>query len=154
MLGALLIAGACREEPTPEYLRLQGPSPEVPDLPKAKAHLLVFWASWCPPCRAETPQLQALAADPPDGVSVVVMSQDDEYADVEKFFGGNPAPALHLRIDPGGTVADLFAVEVLPTSILIANGRRAARFEGPRDWDGRPMRRLLERLAGEATSSR
>ncbi len=152
MLGALLLAAACREEPPPEHLRLQGPAPEVPDLPKAKAHLLVFWATWCPPCRAETPQVQALAADPPDGVSVVVLSQDEEYADVANFFGGNPEAALHLRIDSGGTVADLFGVETLPTSILIANGRRVARFEGARDWDGRPMRMLLERLAAEPAS--
>lgn len=143
---SLACASACRDAAQPPHIRLEGPSPRIEDAPPARAHLVVFWATWCEPCRRETPQLRALAAAPPEGLAVVVFSHDDDLKAVQDFFSGPPDPALHLRLDPGRSAARDFGVQTLPVSVLVADGRLVARFPGPREWDGPGMRRLLRKL--------
>jgi cytochrome c biogenesis protein CcmG/thiol:disulfide interchange protein DsbE len=150
-LCLLAMAWACRSEPPPDYIRLEGSAPALADAPASRARLVVFWASWCPPCREETPQLLALAESPPEGLRVIVFSHDADRTAVESFFDGAPPPDLHLRLDVDEKVASAYGVERLPTSILVVEGRQVARFEGPRAWDSRGMRRLLERLTREPT---
>ena len=152
MLTCAFVLTACREAPPPPYVRLGGPAPaEFSGAPEG-ATLVVFWASWCAPCREETPELVALAEAPPEGISVVVFSADASMEDVRAFFEGPPPAPLHLRMDDGA-VSDAFGVEALPASVFMANGRLLARFDGPRAWDSSPMRKLLARLLKESTSS-
>lgn len=143
-----LLAG-CAEGPVPLYVRLAGPAPSIADAPPSRAHLVVFWATWCPPCRTEAPSLRALADAPPRDVVVVVFSHDQTSQDVHRFFGGPPPPSWHLRPDPDTRIATAFGVEALPASILVVDGRLAARFAGARDWNSKEMRRLLARLVAE-----
>lgn len=147
VLAALLAcAPGCREAPPPSWVRLEGASPRLEAAPATRAQLVVFWATWCEPCRRETPQLRALAANPPEGLAVVVFSHDDDDQAVRAFFGGPPEPALHLRLDPGRSAAEAFGVQALPVSFLVVDGRLVARFTGPREWDSPAMRKLLGKL--------
>nr|BDT33370.1 TlpA family protein disulfide reductase [Myxococcus sp. MH1] len=152
-VAALLLSSpltACRTEPPPpSYLRVEGPAPRLAEVPDSRALLVVFWATWCPPCRAETPQLVSLAEAPPDALRVVVFSHDTDAKAVETFFEGPHPAALHLRLDEGHQVARAFGVDTLPQSVLVVDGRLVARFSGPRAWDSRAMRRLLEKLIRE-----
>lgn len=151
LLVALLAAPACRAPPAPPaYVRVEGAAPALAGVPDAPAHLVSFWATWCPPCRTETPGLRALAADPPAGLQVVVISHDADLAAVEHFLGGPPDPAWHLRLDADRTLGRAFGVGPLPDSFLVVRGRLVARFTGPRDWSSEGMRRLLARLVAEA----
>jgi cytochrome c biogenesis protein CcmG, thiol:disulfide interchange protein DsbE len=145
------LAGACGEhEPAPPaYVRLDAPAPRLENVPAARALLVVFWATWCPPCVAETPQLRALAENPPEHLSVVVYGHDQDISAVRDFFGGDPPPALHFRLDGGEAVARGFGVDKLPASFLVVDGHRMARFSGPRDWSSPAMRRLLRKLIRE-----
>lgn len=144
LLGALL--AGCRSEPAPDYVRLRGPAPIVPGVASQGGVLVVFWASWCPPCRAETPQLRALAEAPPSGLAVKLFSHDTGLEDIERYFAGPAPQALQLELDAGRRAAQAFGVEQLPVSILVVDGQLVARFEGPRDWSAPGTRRLLERL--------
>ncbi|HYD50720.1 MAG TPA: TlpA disulfide reductase family protein [Terriglobales bacterium] len=144
-----LLLGCHDSGSSADYVRIEGPSPALADKPKARSLLVVFWATWCPPCREETPQLRSLAENPPEGMRVVVVSQDDEIRAVEAFLGGVPDSSLHLRIDAGKRLFGLFGVEQLPAAFLVVDGQLRARFEGPRQWDGKTMRALLERLIVE-----
>ncbi|MFY0523428.1 TlpA family protein disulfide reductase [Archangium gephyra] len=148
-LLCLVLLPGCRTEPPPSYVRLDGAAPALESVPTSHALLVVFWASWCPPCREETPGLLELAEKPPEGLRVIVFSHDAHMQDVEAFLGGPPAPGLHLRLDEGHAVARSFGVDTLPASILVVDGRLVARFSGPRDWNSQAMRRLLERLSRE-----
>ena len=147
----LAVLTACADGPVPEYVRLAGPAPALASVPPSRAHLVVFWASWCPPCRTEAPSLRALADEPPPDVTVVVFSHDESVDDVYRFFGGAPPPSWHLRMDPDTRTGGAFGVEALPASFLVVNRRLIARFRGARDWDAKPMRRLLTRLVAEQT---
>lgn len=150
-LALLSVAlGGCREEPSPGYVRLGGQAPPINGAPASRTLLVVFWATWCPPCRAETPSLRALAERPPASLSVVVLSQDRDMDAVRSFFGGDAPAAFHLRLDPGQRVAHSFSVNVLPAAVLVVDGRLVARVVGGQAWDSAGIRRLLERLISES----
>ncbi|MGC4119281.1 MAG: TlpA disulfide reductase family protein [Myxococcales bacterium] len=149
LLVLLPALGGCTREPPPAYVRLDGPAPLLAEAPVSRALLVVFWASWCPPCREEAPSLTRLAQAPPEGLKLVVLSQDASLAEANEFFEAGSDRALHLRLDPGARVFDSFGGGKLPTSVLVVDGRLVARFSGPQAWDSGAMRRLLDRLLRE-----
>ena len=138
----------CFEPALPTYTRLEGPAPVIDRLP-AGAVLIAFWATWCPPCREELPALRALARQPPQGVTVLTLGEEEPEDAIHAFFQGSPPPELNFRRDLDRRYATAFGVDALPTSILVKGGRLVARFEGPQDWASPGMRRLLAKLATE-----
>ncbi len=146
VLSVLLGLTGCAQDPEPNYIRISGAAPPVHHAPSTPAVLVVFWASWCAPCREETPQLVDMARNPPDGLGVATFSHDKSLIEVERHFGHTPDQSLNLRLDPNEETARAFGVDALPTSFLVINGRLAARFNGPRQWNSGPMRRLLRRM--------
>ena len=91
---------------------------------RGKVVLLNFWATWCGPCRAETPDLIDLQKKYKDSLQIIGLAVDVDDADeVQKFaesFGINYPVAvapLELSMQYGGITA-------LPTSFLLdAEGR-------------------------------
>lgn len=138
----------CTEPVPPAYTRLDDPAPALTGLP-AGPTLLVFWATWCPPCREELPSLRALARSMPQGVAIATFGEDDDEPAVRAFFQGEPPTELGYRRDTGRHAANALGVDALPAAFLLADGRLLARFDGPRSWDTAGMRRLLGRLAEE-----
>lgn len=150
LIGIIAAAAwACADGEPPSYTRIEGRAPGMVN--QGGAILVVFWATWCPPCREELPGLRALARDPPAAVAVVTFGEDEEEAPVRELFGGTPPVELGYRRDVERRAATAFGVDVLPAAFLVVDGRLVARFSGPRDWSSRGMRRLLARLASEAS---
>lgn len=149
-LGLLL---ACAEQTPPAYTRVSGPAPAVLSPTRTPATLVVFWATWCPPCREEVGPLRALAQDPPRDLSVVTFGQDEPGANVAEFFGGRVPPELGYRPDSDHRAAAAFGVDVLPATFLVVDGQLVARFGGARDWNSKEMRNLLVRLASEGKAA-
>ena len=53
---------------------------------KGKVSVLVFWATWCPPCRKEIPDLIALRNEfPHDDVSIIGISLDSPDKNLRQF---------------------------------------------------------------------
>lgn len=145
------LALGCAGGDPPSYTRLEGAAPAI--VSARGATLVVFWATWCPPCREELPSLRALARDLPASIALVTYGEDEHEGPVRAHFGGAPPPELALTLDRDRRAASAFGVEVLPAAFLAVDGRLVARFSGPRDWNSRGMRRLLTRLASEPSAA-
>ena len=109
-----------------------------------KPVLLNLWATWCAPCVAEMPTLDALAAREKD-IQVVALSQDLEGRQkVDAFFEKGKFTALEAYLDPELRLMGALKVQSLPTTILYdARGREVWRMTGAEDWQGERVAALL-----------
>ena len=99
---------------------LEGESVTLSDL-RGKVVLLNFWATWCPPCRAEMPAFQQAYADYEDGDFVILSvnaTAQDSAEEVAEFIGefGLSFPVV---LDTTSEVNRLYQVQSLPTSFFI-----------------------------------
>ena len=111
--------------------------------------LLNLWATWCGPCIAEMPTLDALAAREGERLQVLTVSQDLDGRDrVEAFFRKQGYRNLETWLDPEMALMAALKVDTLPTTILYdAQGREVWRVTGMEDWEsGRAALLLAEGL--------
>ena len=89
--------------------------------------LINFWATWCPPCRQETPGLARLANNyRAKGVAVLGISVDEGGTDaIQAFVHEFELPYPVGLVDPASPWAS--AVESLPTTILVDRDGRVAK---------------------------
>jgi thiol-disulfide isomerase/thioredoxin len=117
--GPLLADGA----PAPDFEapRLHGAPVRLAAL-KGRVVLLDFWATWCPPCRAELPWLTALAARyEAQGLTLVALSQDeppDQRALVTDYVQKLPALAPWVALG-NHDLGRVFGAADLPTLYLL-----------------------------------
>ncbi|RMH62313.1 MAG: TlpA family protein disulfide reductase [Zetaproteobacteria bacterium] len=120
-------------------------------LADARGHwvLLHFWATWCPPCRAEMRALHRVAQRA-HHLRIVCVNEDRGGKHGVEAFVRTQAPGMDVLLDEEGRVRRRYAVRALPTSYLIApDGRIFARAIGERDWLGPVGQRLLRALERE-----
>ena len=128
-------------QPSPEIRVgvLGGNAPYRAELLSAPGLKLVnFWASWCPPCRAEHPNLMQLANE---GWTIIGINKSDEQANALGFLRelGNPYAAVGA--DPDGRASIEWGVYGLPETFLVDGaGHIRLRHPGPvtkRVWQSR-----------------
>lgn len=95
---------------------LNGTSWHLRDL-KGKVVLVNFWATWCPPCRKEMPDLQALYDNYKDQGFLVLSISDEDVAKVAPFIAERKI-TYPVLLDPGRNVNDAFVVEGIPKSFV------------------------------------
>ncbi len=82
-----------------------------------KVVLVNFWATWCPPCRKEMPDLDALYRQYKDQ-GLVILALSDETADkVVPFLTAHPV-SYPILLDAGRKVNDEFHVNGIPKSFV------------------------------------
>lgn len=84
--------------------------------------MLNLWASWCPPCRAEMPVFDRVAADR-DDVLIVGVAVDDALAPAEAF-AGEVGVRYPLAFDADGSVAAAYPTPGLPATFTISSDGR------------------------------
>ncbi len=99
---------------------LQGKAWHLQDL-RGKVVLVNFWATWCPPCRKEMPDLDALYNKFKDRGFVVLAISDEEAAKVSPFIAQRKI-SYPVLLDPGRKVNDTFIVEGIPKSFVYDRG--------------------------------
>jgi peroxiredoxin len=120
---------------------LQGKSWRLKDL-QGKVVLVNFWATWCPPCRKEMPNLQSLYVRFQGQAFVVLAISDEENAKVTPFIAER-AITYPVLLDPGRKVNGLFQIEGIPKSFVYGrNGKLVAQ-----SIDMRTQKQFLEMLA-------
>ena len=96
---------------------LTGESVRLSDL-RGQAVLVNLWATWCPPCRAELPELEAAHERYAGQVIVVGVNQMEPAANVAAF-AGQIGLAFPLPLDAQGDVSRQYAVRSLPTTFFV-----------------------------------
>jgi thiol-disulfide isomerase/thioredoxin len=93
---------------------------------KGRVVLLNFWATWCPPCRKEMPDMEKLYREyESKGLTVLAVSDEDRQT-VEKYLQQNPY-TFPVLLDPGRKVNTAFMIDGIPKSFLFdREGRLAA----------------------------
>ncbi|MGA8432998.1 MAG: TlpA disulfide reductase family protein [Candidatus Sulfotelmatobacter sp.] len=84
---------------------------------QGKVVLVNFWATWCPPCRKEMPDLESLYLRFKDQGFVVLSISDEEAAKVNPFITERKI-TYPVLLDPGRKVNELFQVEGIPKSFV------------------------------------
>ena len=95
---------------------LQGKPWHLQEL-RGKVVLVNFWATWCPPCRKEMPDLQALYDKYKDQGFLVLSISDEESAKVTPFIAEKKI-SYPVLLDPGRKVNEAFIVEGIPKSFV------------------------------------
>ena len=115
--------------PLPVNPLAQLPLLTAADLTKGQITLVNFWASWCPPCRAEHSVLTQLAAD---GIRVASVNFKDKSEDASAFLAENGNPFFAVAHDPKGRSAIDWGVTAPPETFIIdGDGKVLFRFVGP-----------------------
>ncbi len=100
-----------------ELADLNGKSVRLGDL-RGRPILLNFWATWCPPCRKEKPELQAFAQEHGDKISVVGVNWNNTRDEAERFLSEYGVSYLNL-LDTDGKIFVRYGLTGLPTSFFI-----------------------------------
>ncbi|MEO0486040.1 MAG: DsbE family thiol:disulfide interchange protein [Pseudomonadota bacterium] len=99
------------------------------DLTEGEVTLVNFWASWCPPCRAEHPTLLALQAQ---GLRIVGVNFRDDPGDAAQYLARDGNPFAATSVDVSGRAALDWGVSAPPeTFILTPDGTVLYRYVGP-----------------------
>lgn len=112
---------------------VDGPPLDVATL-RGNVVVVNFWASWCPPCRAESATLTKVARDTAaSGVAFVGVNNKDERSAARRFEDVHDVPYPSLYDQPGVLLLRFrkFVPQVPPSTLLIdRQGRIAGLFRG------------------------
>jgi peroxiredoxin len=99
---------------------LEGDDVTLSDL-RGKAMLLNFWATWCPPCRAEMPAMQRVYSDydPDEFVILAVNNTQQDSMDAVDAFVLEQELSFPVLLDITGDVSGLYQVTSMPTSFFV-----------------------------------
>ncbi len=102
-----------------------------------------LWASWCPPCRAEMPDLQRLAARYRSRNLVVVGVNEGESPDRASAFARSLGISFPIWIDDQQQYGRVYAALGLPTTVVVGrDGVVLKGFDGALTFD--QMRNAVE----------
>ena len=87
--------------------------------------MVAFWATWCPPCREEIPEMIALANRFGDKLQIIGVSEDDDASPEEvREFAANAGINYPIVMGSSGISREFGSVAALPTTFLVdTNGQ-------------------------------
>ena len=121
---------------------------------QGKVVLINFWASWCPPCIYEMPELTRLKqqmADRP--FEIIAINVGEKKYRVRKFIKLVNFE-LQVLLDTSNKAFNDWDVKTLPTSFLVgADGRVRHKIRGNPGWEQQETISLIEQLIAETATS-
>mgnify|MGYP002778318610 CR=1 FL=1 len=112
---------------------------------RGRPALVNLWATWCEPCRAEMPSLDALQAVSDDEVRVVALNVGESPDRIRRFVQQSGLAVTVWRAP--SSVLKTWGVRILPTTLLLdAQGRVRLQVTGARDWSDTATREAIASL--------
>jgi thiol-disulfide isomerase/thioredoxin len=84
---------------------------------RGKVVLLNFWATWCPPCRKEMPDMEALYKRFQDK-GLIVLAVSDENRETVAGYLAKAHYTFPVLLDPGREVNKAYGIEGIPKSFI------------------------------------
>nr|WP_049754161.1 TlpA disulfide reductase family protein [Anoxybacillus flavithermus] len=103
-----------------ELMTLKGEKMKLSQF-RGKKVILNFWASWCPSCRAEMPEMQRFYEQYRQHVAIVAVNltnKEKNHQAVETFTN-EKGVSFDIMLDEKGTVSKTYEVITIPTSYII-----------------------------------
>lgn len=85
---------------------------------EGKKVFINFWASWCPPCKAEMPDIQKLYENHGEDIKIIAVNLEEEKTKVEKYLN-NEELDFTVLLDKNNKVAGQYLVRAIPTSYFL-----------------------------------
>lgn len=119
-----------------ELATLDGNTVKLSDF-KGKKVILNFWATWCPPCKAEMPHMQNFYEENKDeGIEIVAVNLTnlDKGRNTIETFIEDYGLTFTIPLDEDGKIGETYQTFSIPTSyILDADGIIKSKIIGPMD---------------------
>ncbi|WP_210365759.1 redoxin domain-containing protein [Bacillus sp. REN3] len=133
------------EAPDFELATMEGEPLKLSDY-RGKKVILNFWATWCPPCKAEMPHMQNFYEENKDkGVEIVAvnLTNMDKGKDTIETFIKDYGLTFPIPLDEEGVAGTTYQAFTIPTSyILDENGVITKKVVGPMDEN------MMKKLTG------
>jgi len=134
--------------PAPDFVLndLDGKQHRLSDY-RGQVVIINFWATWCPPCRAEMPSMQR-AWEGLQREGIVILGIDvGEDEDTIFLFTANYPVEFPLLMDSDSAVINQWPVRGLPTTFVVdPKGRIVYQAIGGREWDDPELLSLVRAL--------
>lgn len=86
---------------------------------KGRVVYVDFWASWCKPCRASFPWMNAMKQKYHEqGLTVLAINLDEDFNSAQAFLKRMPA-SFDVIYDPQGKIAQQYELVGMPSSFII-----------------------------------
>lgn len=85
---------------------------------RGKKVLLNFWASWCPPCRQEMPDLQKLFKNNQTEINIVAVNIGEDKATVFDYALSNKL-SFPILLDSNRSISQQYLVRGIPSSYFL-----------------------------------
>ena len=129
--------GPSEGEPAPDFTltTLEGKEVSLSDY-KGKKVILNFWATWCPPCKAEMPHMQEYYEQYHEKENVemlaVNLSTIDNGKEAVEKFAEEYGLTFPIPLDEEGTQGTVYQAQTIPTSFMVdTNGIIQHKIIGP-----------------------
>ncbi|MCL1928380.1 MAG: TlpA family protein disulfide reductase [Treponema sp.] len=114
---------------------------------RGKVVILNFWATWCPPCRAEMPSMETLYQRlKSQGLEILAVDLKENKATVQQFIRNNRF-TFPVPLDEDGKLGSKYGISVIPTSFIInREGKIVSKVVGSIYWDNPKIIAAFEAL--------
>lgn len=117
---------------------------------KGNPVIINFWATWCPPCRAELPSMnRGWSKIKDEGIAMIAVNVGESEDTIFAFTGDYPIDFTVL-LDESGAVSNQWPIKGLPTTfVLDKEGKVVYRAIGGREWDSDELLNAVRELNKE-----
>ncbi|MDH5631485.1 MAG: TlpA family protein disulfide reductase [Gammaproteobacteria bacterium] len=117
---------------------------------RGKVLLVNFWASWCPPCRAEMPSIWRLKQRLGSSrFEVIAINIGEDAETIKAFMPDKLLREFMVLLDWRSQVSRAWSVDALPATFVVdREGQIRYVLKGAAQWDSREIIRLIGQLTG------